>query len=79
AKSEKFALSDGAAKWEMADTLMAELLHDGCKGQYFMWVKRQKIEVRDEAFDDYRQIYGSKFEVQREDFSRLMDASGVPR
>ena len=74
-KSEKIALSDGAAKWEMAETLMSDLLRDGCKGRYFIWVQKQPPILRGAAFAGYRAFYGPKFEAQRADFSRFMNYS----
>lgn len=76
AKSEKFALSDGNAKWDMADALMTKALAEGCEGDFFTHVQEQKPEFRRKVFESYRDFYGAGFEVQRLKFTALLGYSG---
>jgi len=78
AKAEKFALSDGNAKWTMAETLMSKYLGEGCQGEFFIHVQDQKPEFRRRAMQAYRDFYGDGFEGQRTMFSLLMAYPGPP-
>ena len=78
AKSEKFALSDGNAKWDMADALMTKAMMDGCEGDFFLHVQEQKPEFRRKVYESYRAFYGAGFEQQRLKFSALLGYSGSP-
>ncbi|MCC6272958.1 MAG: hypothetical protein IT572_05785 [Deltaproteobacteria bacterium] len=77
AKAEKFALSDGMAKWEMAETLMSKHLEEGCRGEFFIYVQDQKHEFRRRAFEAYRSFYGDGFEEKSTVFSLLMRYQGA--
>ena len=78
AKSEKFALSDGNAKWDMADALMTKALAEGCEGDFFAHVKEQKPEFRRKVFESYRDFYGAGFEEQRLRFISLLGYTPPP-
>jgi len=72
AKTEKFALSDGTAKWTMAETLMAKYYSEGCKGRFFGFVREQSDDFRRKVFEAYRDFFGDDFKRRSATLSLLI-------
>lgn len=54
-------LTDGKAKYEIADQLMSAFLLEGCKGSFFVFLKTASFEDKRLSFVAYKSFYQEKF------------------
>lgn len=60
-QAQHVPLTDGKAKYEIADQLMSAFLLDGCKGSFFTFLKTAAYEDKRLAFVAYKSFYQEKF------------------
>lgn len=61
ARAERAPLTDAQAKYEIADQLMSAFLMEGCKGEYFSFVKTRNQNEKKSILEAYQNFYGDRF------------------